>query len=155
MAKKDKKSSIQKSVNIRNRKASFEYNFLEKYVAGMVLKGSEIKSIRQGKVTMSDAYCLFIGKELFVRSLHISPYEMGGNANHEAKADRKLLLGKKELRKLTDSLKENGITVIPTRLFINDRGWAKLEIALAKGKKLYDKRQDIKAKDVKRDMDRY
>ena len=154
MAKKEK-NGIQKRVNIQNRKASHEYSFLDKYVAGMKLKGSEIKSIRMGKVNMQDAYCLFINGELWVRSMHISPYEMAGYSNHEGKADRKLLLSRKELNKLEQKLKETGLTVVPTRLFINDRGWAKLEIALAKGKKLYDKRQDIKAKDVKRDMDRY
>lgn len=154
MAKKDK-ISIQKNISIKNRKASHEYQFLDKYIAGMVLSGSEIKSIRMGKVNMQDAYCLFIGKELWVRSLHISPYEMGGFANHEGKADRKLLLSRKELRKLEQKMKESGLTIVPTHLFINDRGWAKIGIALAKGKKLYDKRQDIKDKDTKRDMDRY
>lgn len=152
---KIEKSSIQKKVHIKNRKASHEYQFIDKYIAGMVLSGSEIKSIRMGKVNMQDAFCLFIGKELWVRSMHISPYEMAGYANHEGKADRKLLLSKKELRKLEQKMKESGLTIVPTRLFINDRGWAKIEIALSKGKKLYDKRQDIKAKDVKRDMDRY
>lgn len=154
MAKKEK-TSIQKKVHIQNRKAAHEYHFLDKYIAGMVLSGSEIKSIRMGKVNMQDAYCLFINGELWIRSLHISPYEMGGYANHESKADRKLLLSKKELRKLEQKMKETGLTIVPTHLFINDRGWAKIGIALAKGKKLYDKRQDIKAKDMKRDMDRY
>ena len=154
MAKKEK-SSIQKNVSILNRKASYEYHFLDKYVAGMVLKGSEIKSIRMGKVNMQDAYCLFIGKELWVRSLHISPYEMAGYANHEGKADRKLLLTRKETKKLEQKMKATGLTVVPTRLFISKQGWAKIQIALAKGKKLYDKRQDIKEKDTKRDMERY
>lgn len=154
MAKKEK-LSIQKKVSIQNRKASHEYQFLDKYIAGMVLSGSEIKSIRMGKVNMQDAFCLFIGTELWVRGLHISPYEMGGHANHEGKADRKLLLSRKELRKLEQKMKESGLTIVPTHLFINDRGWAKLGIALAKGKKLYDKRQDIKAKDSKRDLERY
>lgn len=154
MAKKEK-SQFQKKISIQNRKASHEYQFLDKNIAGMVLTGSEIKSIRMGKVNMQDAFCLFINKELWVRSLHISPYEMAGYANHEGKADRKLLLSKKELRKLEQKMKESGLTIVPTHLFINDRGWAKLGIALAKGKKLYDKRHDIKAKDSKRDMERY
>jgi len=154
MAKKEK-SSIQNRISIFNRKASYEYHFLDKYVAGMVLKGSEIKSIRMGKVNMQDAYCLFIGQELWVRGLHISPYEMAGYANHEGKADRKLLLARKEMRKLEQKMKESGLTIIPTRMFISKNGWAKIEIGLAKGKKLYDKRQDIKTKDTKRDMERY
>lgn len=154
MAKKEK-NGIQKNVSISNRKASYEYHFLDKYVAGMVLKGSEIKSIRMGKVNMQDAYCLFISGELWIRSLHISPYEMGGHANHEGKADRKLLLTRREMRKLEDKMKESGLTVVPTRLFISKKGWAKVQIAIAKGKKLYDKRQDIKDKDTKRDMERY
>jgi len=142
-------------VSILNRKASHEYHFLDKYTAGMVLKGSEIKSIRMGKINMQDAYCLFLDNELWVRGLHISPYEMAGYANHEGKADRKLLLTRREMRKLSQKMKETGLTIVPTRLFITDKGWAKLDIALAKGKKLYDKRQDIKEKDIKRDMNRY
>ncbi len=155
MAKKKDKPKFEKKVQIKNRKASYEYQFLDKYIAGMVLKGSEIKSIRQSKVNMQTAFCLFIGKELFVRDLHISKYEMGGFANHEPLADRKLMLSKKELGKVKEALKENGVTIVPTRIFINDRGWAKMEIAISKGKKLYDKRQDIKSKDVKRDMERF
>jgi SsrA-binding protein len=153
MAKIDKKD-IQKSVNIQNRKASHEYHFIETFIAGMVLKGTEIKSIRMGRVNMQDAYCLFIKGECWVRGLHISPYEMGGYANHEAKAERKLMLSKRELRKLESKLKESGLTLVPTRMFINDRGWAKLQIALAKGKKLYDKRDDLKDRDMRRDMER-
>ncbi|MEH0155481.1 SsrA-binding protein SmpB [Limibacter armeniacum] len=148
------KLEIKKKVSIRNRKASHEYQFIDKYVAGIVLKGSEIKSIRMQKVNLQDAFCLFIDGELFVRSMHINPYEMGGFANHEAKADRKLLLSKKELEKLDTKLKEKGLTIVPTHLFINDRGLAKLEIALAQGKKLYDKRNDLKEKAIKREMDR-
>lgn len=147
----DKKQQFQKRININNRKASFEYHFLEKMVAGIVLKGSEIKSLRMGKVNLQDAYCLTVNGEAFVRNMHINPYAMGGFNNHEAKAERKLLLSKKEIRKLELKSQDQGIAIIPTRLFINDRGWAKLEIALAKGKKLYDKRQSIKDKDMKRE----
>lgn len=154
MADKKKKLDIKKSVSIRNRKASHEYLFLEKYTAGIALKGTEMKSIRMQKVNLQDAFCVFIGNELFVRGMHISPYEMGGFTNHEAKADRKLLLTKRELGKIQNALKDKGVTIVPTHLFINDRGWTKIGIAIAKGKKLYDKRQDIKEKDIKRDLSR-
>ncbi|NLR90414.1 MULTISPECIES: SsrA-binding protein SmpB [Flammeovirga] len=147
-----KKLDIKQKVKIKNRKASHEYEFIEKFVAGVALKGSEIKSIRMQKVSLQDAFCLFIGDELIVRSMHIAPYEMGGHNNHEAKADRKLLLTRKELTKLDKKVKENGFTIVPTQLFINDRGLAKIEVALARGKKLYDKRQDLKAKDQSREM---
>lgn len=141
-------------INIRNKKASFEYSFIDKYIAGIVLTGSEIKSIRMGKVNLQDAYCTFFHGELFVRELHISPYTMAKEINHEPKRERKLLLNKRELRKLDTKNKEKGLTIIPIRIFLNDRGLAKLEIALAKGKKIYDKREDIKEKDMKRDLDR-
>lgn len=150
-----KKKEIQKSVSIKNRKASHEYHFIEQHQAGIVLKGTEIKSIRMGKVTISDAFCLFIGNELFLRNLHIAQYDMGNIYNHEEKADRKLLLKRKELRKLQEEAQDVGLTIIPTRVYINSRGLAKIEIALAKGKKLYDKRQDLKSKDAKREMERY
>ncbi|KXX72044.1 SsrA-binding protein SmpB [Flammeovirga sp. SJP92] len=149
-----KKLEIKQKVKIKNRKASHEYEFVEKLVAGISLKGSEIKSIRMQKVSLQDAFCLFIGDELIVRSMHIAPYEMGGYNNHEAKADRKLLLTRRELDKLDRKAKETGFTIIPTQLFINDRGLAKLEIALARGKKLYDKRNDLKEKDQKREISR-
>ncbi len=142
------------NINIKNKKASFEYELVDKLVAGMQLAGTEIKSIRNGKVSMNDAYCQFFGGELFVRNLHISEYEMGNINNHPAKRDRKLLLTKKELNKLERKLKESGFTIVPTRMFINDRGLAKLEIALARGKKLYDKRETLKQKDSKREMER-
>ncbi len=151
---KKKDSGIQKHVNIKNRKASHEYHFIDKYVAGIVLKGTEIKSIRLGKVNMQDAYCVFKDGECWLQSLHISPYEMAGFINHDAKAIRKLLLNKKELAKLEKEHTASGLTIIPTRIFINNRGLAKVEIALAKGKKLYDKRQNLKEKDMKRDMER-
>jgi SsrA-binding protein len=142
------------NINIKNRKASFEYELIEKLVAGMQLTGTEIKSVRNGKVSMNDAYCQFYGGELFSKNIHISEYELGNINNHPAKRDRKLLLHKKELQKLERKLKESGFTIIPTRMFINDRGLAKLEIALARGKKLYDKRETLKQKDSKREIDR-
>ena len=145
---------FQNKINIRNKKAAYEFQFIDKYTAGMVLHGSEIKSIRLGKVNLQDAYCLFIKNELFVRELHISPYELAKNYNHDAKRERKLLLNRQELKKLHSKFKEKGLTIIPIRIFLNDKGLAKLDIALAKGKKLHDKREDIKEKDLKREMDR-
>jgi SsrA-binding protein len=148
------KATFAKQVNIKNRKASFEYQFLDTYVAGIMLTGSEIKSIRQSKVNLQDAYAVFLGEELYVKQMHISPYEQATYYNHDPLRDRKLLLQKRELKKLMGKLTDKGLTIVPTRLFTNDRGFAKLEIALAKGKKLYDKRDDIKEKDIKREMDR-
>ncbi len=145
---------IVKKVNIVNRRASFEYSFIETYSAGVALTGTEIKSIRQGKVNFQDAYCLFQDDELYVRSLHISPYTEGTHYNHDPLRDRKLLLTKRELRRLAENLKDHGLTIIPVRLFTNERGFVKLDIALAKGKKLYDKRETIKERDVKRETDR-
>ena len=150
---KDKKK-IAHAVQIKNRKAAHEYSLGDRQVAGIVLKGTEIKSIRMGKVSLGEAFCLFIGEELWVRKMHINPYEMGGFRNHEAMADRKLLLKKRELRRLEAKLKAKGSALIPTRLFINDRGLAKLEIAPATGKKLYDKRETLKEKESRREMDR-
>ena len=148
------KLTFQNKINIKNKKASFEYHFIDKYIAGIVLQGSEIKSIRLGKVNLQDSYCTFLNDELYVKELHISPYELARNYNHEAKRDRKLLLNKRELKKLLTKNKEKGLTIIPIRIFLTDSGLAKLEIALAKGKKIYDKREDIKARDMKRDMAR-
>jgi SsrA-binding protein len=148
------KMEFRSDINIRNKKASFEYTFIDTYIAGMVLTGSEIKSIRLGKVNLQDAYCLFMNGELFVKDLHISPYVMAREINHESKRERKLLLNKRELKKLETKNKEKGLTIIPIRIFLNERGLAKLEIALAKGKKMYDKREDIKKKDMKRELDR-
>ncbi len=147
-----KKLGIKKNIDIRNRRASFEYLLIDKYQAGIVLKGTEIKSVRMGKVNLKDAFCLFIGKELWVRDMHISPYLSGGHSNHAAKTDRKLLLSRKELDKLQIKSQDVGLTIIPTRMYVNDRGFAKVEIALAKGKKLFDKRQSIKEKDLKREV---
>lgn len=138
----------------KNRKASFEYSFLEKYVAGMQLTGPEIKSVRDKQTNISDAYCIFIDGELFVKNLHIANYTEASYNNLDPKRDRKLLLTKKELRKLSEKLKDKGLAIVPTKLFIAESGYAKLEIALAKGKKIYDKREDIKGKDAKRSMDR-
>lgn len=148
------KDKIQKQVEIKNRRASFEYAFLDTFTAGLVLTGTEIKSIRQGKANLTDAYCIFFQDELFVRNMHISMYDEGTHFNHDPLRDRKLLLSKRELGKLLKELKNVGLTIIPTRLFISDKGYAKLNIALAKGKKTFDKRDDIKEKDIKRDMDR-
>lgn len=145
---------LQKTINIQNRKASFEYYFLEEYSAGMVLTGTEIKSIREGKVSMADAYCFFDKGELYVKNMNISKYEFGTHYNHNPLRERKLLLSRKELRKLENKLTDKGLTIIPTRVFINDSGLAKMDIALAKGKKLYDKRDSIKEKDMKREQDR-
>ncbi|RDV16419.1 SsrA-binding protein SmpB [Pontibacter diazotrophicus] len=148
------KERIKKHVNIVNRKASFEYQFIEKYTAGVMLMGTEIKSIREGKVNMGEGYCVFQRGELWLHNVHISTYTEGTHYNHEPTRVRKLLLNKRELRKLESGSQEQGVTIIPVRIFISDRGFAKVEIALARGKKLYDKRQDIKEKDVKREMAR-
>ncbi len=141
-------------VKIKNRKASFEFFLLEKFIAGIVLTGTEIKSLRGGKASINEAYCAFTGDELFVRNMHIAEYDFGTYNNHEPKRERKLLLTRRELRKLKSSLAEKGLTLIPTFLFINEKGLAKLEISLAKGKKLYDKRETLKQKDTKRDLER-
>ncbi len=141
-------------VDIKNKKASFEYFLIDEYVAGLVLTGTEIKSIRDGKANLTDAYCTFMGNELFVRQMHISEYRFGSYLNHPAKRDRKLLLTRRELRKLQSRTKEKGFTIVPVLLFVDERGFAKLKIALARGKKFYDKRQTIKDKDTKRDLQR-
>lgn len=145
---------MENQIKIKNKKAYYEYFISEKYVAGIQLTGTEIKSIRTGKVSLAEAYCSFRGAELFVINLHIAEYQYGTHYNHEPKRDRKLLLTKRELKKLGTKTKEKGFTLIPTLLFINEKGLAKLEIGLAKGKKLYDKRETIKTKDNKRDLDR-
>jgi SsrA-binding protein len=147
-------ASIVKQVDIRNRRASFEYVFLETYTAGIVLTGTEIKSVRQGKVNLQDAYCLIHGNELFIRQMSISQYTEGTYYNHEPLRDRKLLMTKREIKRLIEKLKDQGLTIIPVRLFTNERGFAKMDIALAKGKKLYDKRESIKERDVERDLQR-
>ena len=146
-----KKAKIEKSVTIKNRRASHEYQFLDEYIAGIQPKGTEIKSIRMAKVQMQDAFCSFEQGERYVRELHIAPYDQAGFENHIGKRPRKLLLTKRELSKLEGKL-DKGLTIIPTRIFINDRGFANVAIALARGKKLYDKREDLKAKDSKREL---
>lgn len=149
-----KSNKTVRHTNIKNRKASFEYEFLDTYIAGIMLKGTEIKSIREGKASLTEAYCYFRNGELYIKQMHISPYSLAAHYNHEPVRDRKLLLSKKELNKLEGKSEEKGLSIIPVRLFINDRGLAKLEIALARGKKIHDKRQSIKEKDAKRDLDR-
>ncbi len=137
-----------------NRNAKYEFAFLEEFTAGIQLFGTEIKSIRNKDVSIAEGYCAFINDELFVLNMHIAHYEQGSYNNHEPKRERKLLLKKQELKKLRNKLKDKGLTIIPTRLFISDKGHAKLNIALAKGKKIYDKRDGIKDRDIQRDVDR-
>ena len=145
------KQKIEKSVNIKNKRASFEYQFIDTYVTGIMLTGTEIKSIRQQKVSLQDAYAYVKDNEMYVKQMNISKYDEGTHYNHDPLRERKLLLKKSEIKKIVARL-DPGLTIIPLRLFINDRGFAKLEIALAKGKKLFDKREDIKARDVSREM---
>jgi SsrA-binding protein len=148
------KERFSNTINIRNKRASFEFEFIDTYIAGIQLKGSEIKSIREGKVNISDAHCYFSRGELFVKNFHISPYSNQSFNPPEPMRERKLLLTKKELKKLESKSEEKGLTIVPIRLFINQRGFAKLEIALARGKKIHDKRDSIKDRDVKRELDR-
>ena len=142
-------------IEIRNKRATYEYFLIDTYTAGIVLTGTEIKSIRDGKANLADSYCAFRGHELFVSEMHISEYRFGSYLNHPAKRDRKLLLTKRELHKLQNKVKEKGFTIIPVLLFVNPKGLAKLNIALAKGKKFYDKRESIKERDNKRELERY
>ena len=141
-------------VNIKNRRATFDYELLETFTAGIVLTGTEIKSIRQGKASLVDTYCLFENGELWVKNMHVAEYFYGTYNNHQARRDRKLLLNRNELRKINRATLVTGFTIVPTRLFINEKGLAKLVIAVAKGKKQYDKRQSLKEKEDKRSMDR-
>ncbi|MDN3593383.1 SsrA-binding protein SmpB [Zunongwangia endophytica] len=142
------------TINIKNRKAKFQYEFLDKYVAGIKLAGTEIKAIRQGKASIAESFCEFQAGELYVINMHVEEYSHATHFNHNPKSERKLLLQKRELRKLEKEVKNGGLTIIPLRLFINDRGLAKLQISLAKGKKLYDKRETLKDRDNKRKLDR-
>jgi SsrA-binding protein len=142
-------------IDVKNRRAGFEYHLLDTYECGMVLMGSEIKSIRAGGASINEAFCAFTGNELVVRNMQINPYGTNIHFVHEPKRDRKLLLHQRELDKLKRKLRDAGMTIIPTRLFMAPNGFAKLEIALAKGKKSFDKRESLKEKDVKRDMDRH
>ena len=143
------------TIKIKNKRASFEYFLTEEFTAGIILTGTEIKSVREGKANLTDAFCAFVGEELFVRNMHISEYKFGTYSNHEPKRDRKLLLNKRELRKILSKTREKGLTIIPTLLYINEKGLAKLNIAIAKGKKLYDKRETLKSKDTKREIERH
>jgi SsrA-binding protein len=143
------------NINIKNRRASFEYELLDKYTAGIQLTGTEIKSIREGKASLEDAYCLFLNNELWVRNMHIAEYKLGTHFNHEPKRERKLLLNKKELLKLKEKMKVRGNTIITTQLFINEKGLAKLNIAVGRGKKLHDKRESIKQRESQRELDRH
>lgn len=141
-------------INIRNKRATFDFEILEKFVAGLQLTGTEIKSIRLGKASLTDCYCFFQNRELWVKNLQISEYFWGSYNNHDPKRDKKLLLRRIELKKLERKVKDTGLSIVPLGLFIAANGYAKLDIALAKGKKSFDKREDIKKKDARRDMDR-
>lgn len=143
------------AINIKNKKASFDYAFVETYTAGIVLTGTEIKSIRLGKASLVDTYCVFYGNELWVKNMNVAEYFYGSYNNHAARRDRKLLLNRKELRELQHASTSPGFTIVPVRLFINEKGLAKLVVALAKGKKEYDKREALKEKADRREMDRY
>ena len=141
-------------MELNNRKAYYEYFFEAKYIAGIVLSGTEIKSIRDGKVSFNDSYCIFDKGELFVKSLHIAEYTFGNIHNHAPMQERKLLLQKKELKKLENKIKEKGYTIVPLKIFISEKGFAKMEIGLGKGKKVYDKRETIKTREADRDVKR-
>ena len=145
---------LKSDVNIKNRRATFDYEILERFTAGIQLYGTEIKSIRESKASLADTYCQFTGNELWVKQMHIAEYKFGSYANHEVRRDRKLLLTRKELRKLMRQTKETGKTIIPLRLYINEKGFAKMEIALCQGKHSYDKRQSLREKDLEREMKR-
>jgi len=145
---------VKTDINITNKKAGYEYEFIDKFTAGIQLLGSEIKSIRAGKASIKESYCLFIKDELWIRNMDISEYAQASTNNHKPKRDRKLLLNKLELRKLRKKIDQKGLSIVATRLYISQRGFAKLNIALAKGKKIYDKRESLKNKDSKREMDR-
>jgi SsrA-binding protein len=142
------------NINIKNKRASFEYHLLDKYVAGIQLLGTEIKSIREGKANINDSFCAFFDKGLYIRNMHIAEYSHGSFYNHESKRDRQLLLTNKELKKLKVKGDEKGFTIVPLRIFISERGFAKVEIALAQGKKDFDKRETLKERDSKRELDR-
>ena len=142
------------AINIKNKKASFDYEFVETYTAGIVLTGTEIKSIRLGKVSLVDTYCYFVGGELWVKNMNIAEYFYGSYNNHAQKRDRKLLLTKREIRQLESATKQTGYTIVPILVFIDDKGRAKMDIALCKGKKEFDKRQTLKEKEDRREMDR-
>lgn len=146
--------SLSNTINIKNKKARYEYFLTDEFTAGIQLTGTEIKSIRAGKTSIAEAYCTFIKNELFIRNMHISEYIEGSYNNHDPKRDKKLLLTKKELKKIATKTVEKGLTIVPLRLYISDSGFAKIEIAIGRGKKYFDKRDTIKSKDIQRDMDR-
>lgn len=154
MNKQEEQIRKKSPVNIRNRKASFEYFFIETFTAGIVLTGTEIKSIRAGRASLADTYCLIINNELWVKGMNISPYFYGTYNNHEMKRDRKLLLTRREISRLQSATKQTGYTIVPLLVFIDDHGRAKMDIALCKGKKAYDKRETLKEKEDRREMDR-
>lgn len=143
-----------KEVNIRNKRARFEYHLFDIYTAGMQLRGTEIKSIRDSKASILEAFCIFLNGEVWIRNMSITEYENGSFYNHKPKSDRKLLLNKKEITKIDRFLKVKGNTLVPLKLYLSEKGWAKIDIACAQGKKTHDKRNDLKEKDDKRDMDR-
>ncbi len=143
---------MSENITIKNKKAYFEYHILDKYECGIELLGTEIKSIRSGKANLTDGFCTFVGDELYAFNIHISEYSMGSFYNHEPKRNRKLLLTKKELRKLQIKTQDKGMTIVPLQIFFNERGFAKMEIALAQGKKLHDKRDTMKERDAKIEM---
>ena len=143
------------NILIRNKRSTFDYEIMDRFVAGIQLYGTEIKSIRDGKAGLSDTYCSFINGELWVKNMHIATYFFGTYNNHDVRRDRKLLMTKRELRKLLRGTKETGFTIVPTKLFINEKGLAKIEIGLARGKKTYDKRQSLREKEDKRSIERH
>jgi SsrA-binding protein len=154
MNKQEEEIRKKSPVSIRNRKAAFEYFFIETFTAGIVLTGTEIKSIRMGKASLVDTYCLIINGEMWVRGMSVSPYFYGSYNNHELKRDRKLLLTKREIQRLQSATKQTGYTIVPLLVFIDEHGRAKMDIALCKGKKAFDKRQTLKEKEDRREMDR-
>lgn len=147
-------AAFKENINVVNRRASFNYFITDTVEAGIILTGTEIKAIREGKASLTDAYCIFKGDELWIRQLHISAYDHGGYANHVPRAERKLLLHRNQLTKFQSKLREKGVTIIPTRLYISERSLAKIEIGLARGKKLFDKRQSIKENEAKKEIGR-
>ena len=154
MNKQEEEIRKKSPVNIKNKKAAFEYFFIETFTAGIVLTGTEIKSIRAGKASLVDSYCFITNEEIWVRGMSVSPYFYGSYNNHEMKRDRKLLLTKREIRKLQSATKQTGYTIVPLLVFIDENGRAKVDIALCKGKKAFDKRQTLKEKADRREMDR-
>jgi len=149
-----KKKEFKNTINIKNKRARFDYEILDKYIAGIQLVGTEIKAIREGKASLADSFCEFNDRgELFVVNMYINEYSHGTHYNHQPKRERKLLLNKKELKKLRREVEKNGMTIVPLRMFITEKGWAKIEIGLARGRKNYDKRHLLKERDIKRQLD--